>query len=342
MVVLLFHRRKPVFTVNSLHLLCFQSLRVEKLSYHKSLLCFEDWNHTQATLHWWHKDISLIIVIKCAENHKKKMTYCLTQLQTLLADPVLWTETMFLCFVFSSPFKSFGPQGEYQFLKWIKIKKQSNTDKMSEQSERNNGDQLSLSRLFHWPPRLRCPGMESQQTTIKLCRAMLICLLLASVWPRPVDDYSSLAPTQKLIMKDKQSSACQLPTRISPHMKSLPQSTEPQALGLVSCQTSNMELTCCISLDICLTKTVLFPTYEEEEGETIEEEDEGEVEDTCLWWRLQFSALTPLQESPLAALSPALLSVWLRRLLAGVWRAAVGLRGDSGMPPQVLKENSQH
>lgn len=27
-----------------------------------------------------------------------------------------------------------------------------------------------------------------------------------------------------------------------------------------------MELTCCISLDICLPKTVLFPAYEEEEG----------------------------------------------------------------------------
>lgn len=121
---------------------------------------------------------------------------------------------------------------------------------------------------------------------------MLICLLLASVWPRSMDNYSSLALTQKLIMKDKQSSACQLPTRISSHMKSLPLSTEPQALGLVSCQTSNMELTCCISLDICLPKTVLFPTYEEEEEETKEEEeeddDEGEaekqeeVEDTCL------------------------------------------------------------
>lgn len=41
-----------------------------------------------------------------------------------------------------------------------------------------------------------------------------------------------------------------------------------------------MELTCCISLDICLPKTVLFPAYEEEEEATKEEEeDEGEVEE---------------------------------------------------------------
>lgn len=148
--------------------------------------------------------------------------------------------------------------------------------------------------------------MESQQTTIKLCWAVLICLLLASVWQRSVDNYSSLALTHKLIMKDKQSSACQLPARIRSHMKSLPLSTKLQAPGLVSCQrTSNMELTCRISLDICLTKTVLFPTYEEREVEEEEKDD-----DTCLWWRLcQFSPLTPLQESPLATLSPAPLSV---------------------------------
>lgn len=102
---------------------------------------------------------------------------------------------------------------------------------------------------------------------------MLICLSLASVWPRSVDNYSSPALTHKLIMKDKQSPARQLPTRIRSHMKSLPLSTELQAPGLVSCQrTSNMELTCRISLDICLPKTVLFPAYEEEEGE-------GEVEE---------------------------------------------------------------
>lgn len=144
---------------------------------------------------------------------------------------------------------------------------------------------------------------------------MLICLSLVSVWPRSVDNYSSLALTRKLIMKDKQSSARQLPTRIRSHMKSLSLSTQLQALGLVSCQRmSNMELTCGISLDMCLPKTVLFPAYEEEEEET-EEEEEGdeereEDEDTCLWWRLcQFSPLTPLQESPLATLSPAPLSV---------------------------------
>lgn len=97
-------------------------------------------------------------------------------------------------------------------------------------------------------------------------------------------------------------------------------------------------------------KTALFPAYEEEREETKEEdEDEGEDkveeedEDTCLWWRLcQFPLLTSLQESPLATLSPAMLSMWLMRLLAGVWRAAVGLRGDSGIPAHVQKENSQH
>lgn len=100
---------------------------------------------------------------------------------------------------------------------------------------------------------------------------MLICLSLASVWPRSVDNYSSLALTHKLIMKDKHSSACQLPSRIRSHIKFLPLSTELPALGLVLCQrTSNMELTCCISLDICLPKTVLFPTYEEMEKETKE------------------------------------------------------------------------
>lgn len=63
---------------------------------------------------------------------------------------------------------------------------------------------------------------------------MLIYLSLASVWPRSVDNYSSLALSHKLIMKDKQSSACQLPTRIRSHMKSLPLSTQLQA-GRVWC-----------------------------------------------------------------------------------------------------------
>lgn len=109
--------------------------------------------------------------------------------------------------------------------------------------------------------------MESQPTTTELCRAMLICVSLASVWPRSIDNYSSLAQTWKLIMKDKQSSACQLPTRIRSHMKSLQLSTEPEAPGLVTCQRmSNMEPTCCISLDMCLTTTVLFPAYRDEDG----------------------------------------------------------------------------
>lgn len=82
---------------------------------------------------------------------------------------------------------------------------------------------------------------------------MLICLSLASVWPMSVDNYSSLALTPKLIMKDKQSSVCQLPTRIRSHMKCSPLSTELRALGLVSCQrTSNIELTCSIFFDIRL------------------------------------------------------------------------------------------
>lgn len=72
-----------------------------------------------------------------------------------------------------------------------------------------------------------------------------------------------------------------------------------------------MELTYGISLDICLPKPVLFPAYEEEEEKTKEGgEEEEENEDTCLWWRFcQFSPLTPLQESPLATLSPAPVSV---------------------------------
>lgn len=176
--------------------------------------------------------------------------------------------------------------------------------------------------------------MESQQTTIKLCCTMLICLSLASVWPRSVDNYSSLALTHKLIMKDKHSSACQLPSRIRSHIKFLPLSTEH--LLWVWCSVRGRPIWSWLAV-FPLTSVCLRPFYfplmkrwkkrRRKEGE-VQEEDK----DTCLWWRLcQFSPLTPLQESPLAALSPAPLSVWLRRQLAGVWRAAVGLRGDSGI-----------
>lgn len=77
---------------------------------------------------------------------------------------------------------------------------------------------------------------------------MLIFLSLAAVWPRYADDYSSLALTHILIMKDKQSYACQLPAQIRSHKNYLLLSTELLALGLVSCQkVSTVELTCYFS-----------------------------------------------------------------------------------------------
>lgn len=121
----------------------------------------------------------------------------------------------------------------------------------------------SLSCCFIDPRTLRFPRTESQQTTIKLRGVMPICLSLASVWPRSVDNDSfSLALTHKLILKDKQSAACQLPARITCHMKS-------QRLQ-VRCPVRGRPI-----YDICLPNNVLFPTYEEEE----EEEDEWEVEE---------------------------------------------------------------
>lgn len=79
-------------------------------------------------------------------------------------------------------------------------------DLESELKEKTSGwkNRRSLSKLFYLSRRLRSPGMQLQEATIKLCFAMLICLSLACVWPWSVHNYSSLAMAHKLIMKDKQ------------------------------------------------------------------------------------------------------------------------------------------
>lgn len=191
----------------------------------------------------------------------------------------------------------------------------------------------SLSWLFHWSPRLRFPGMESQQTTIKWCCTMLIYLSLASVWPRSVDNYPSLALTHKLIMKDKQSSACQLPLRIRSHIKFLPLSTELQALGLVPCQRmSNMELTWCISPHICLPKTVLFLTYEEEEKEEeVKEENYGWSWGVVGGWRYLFMVETlPVFTTHSTARVPISYSLSCTVICVTEQAAGWGLTGSCG------------
>lgn len=108
--------------------------------------------------------------------------------------------------------------------------------------------------------------MELQETTIKLCWAMLICRSLASVWPRSVHNYSSLALTHKLITKDKQEFCVSTPRSpqisyeifvtvnraVSSGFRVLPEDIQYEAMGY-------------FSLDICLKKSVLFSTYEGEE-----------------------------------------------------------------------------
>lgn len=69
---------------------------------------------------------------------------------------------------------------------------------------------------------------------------MLIYLPLACVWPRSVDNYSSLAQTRKLIMKDKQSSTCRLPKCLILNSCHCQQSC--RFWGLVPWQTHSVEL----------------------------------------------------------------------------------------------------
>lgn len=80
---------------------------------------------------------------------------------------------------------------------------------------------------------------------------MLICLPLACVWPRSAGNYSCLALTRKLIMKDNQSSTCRLPKC---HIKFLPLSKELQVLG-VGALVALLHLHC------------LFPTFDTEKPE---------------------------------------------------------------------------
>lgn len=174
------------------------------------------------------------------------------------------------------------------FKKWIKNKEQNKLDKMEEQTEVNS-EQTFIILVVSLMQRIKIlrDGIAIDNHKIVLGHAYLpfTCICLACVCGQLF-----LHGSHKLIMKDKQSSVCQLPAQITSHVKSLPLSTEPQALGLVSCQeTSSIELTRYISPDICLPKTVLFPTYEEEEEKAKEDGEE------CGWgggWRYLFVVKT--------------------------------------------------
>lgn len=84
---------------------------------------------------------------------------------------------------------------------------------------------------------------------------MLICLPLACVWPWSVDNYSSLALTCKLIMKDKQRSTCQLPKCLILNSRHCQQSCRFWAPNPKTCSSlcvwSFLHLHC------------LFPTFDE-------------------------------------------------------------------------------
>lgn len=149
--------------------------------------------------------------------------------------------------------------------KWIKTREPKKSDKTTEQTEGNWGERCFITWVNTNPI-----DQDSQR-----CSDDVGPGLFAFDLHLFGNNYSPLTLSHTLIMKDKQSSACQLPAQMGSRMKSPLLSTELLALRLVSCQRmSSVELTCRVSLDICLPKIVLFPTYEEKR-EAMKEEEGG-------------------------------------------------------------------